>query len=107
MNSENWPLRPTPPPLITVTGSHREMGRQIGQACAAQVRHSLDNARALLDKTYEKLELTWAGAQIQARKYMPFAQEHYPRYVEELMGIANEALDVDRMSSLSFLPDQV
>jgi isopenicillin-N N-acyltransferase-like protein len=55
------------------------------------VRHSIDNARALLDKTYEKLELTWEGAQIQARKYIPFAQERYPQYVEELIGIAEGA----------------
>lgn len=91
MNSKNWPLRPTPPPLVKVSGSHREIGRQIGQSCATQVRHSIDNARALLDKTYEKLELTWEGAQIQARKYIPFAQERYPQYVEELAGIAEGA----------------
>ena len=91
MKSKRWPLRPTPPPLVKVTGSHREMGRQIGQACAAQVRHSIENAQGLLDKTYEKLELTWVGAQIQARKYIPFAQERYPQYVEELMGIAEGA----------------
>lgn len=90
-SNNNWPLRPTPPPLVRVSGSHREIGRQIGQTCTAQVRHSIDNARALLDKAYEKLELTWAGAQIQARKYMPFAQERYPQYVEELLGIAEGA----------------
>jgi isopenicillin-N N-acyltransferase-like protein len=67
------------------------MGRQIGEACAPQVRRSIENARALLEKAYEKLELTWSGAQIQARKYMPFAQERYPQYVEELMGIAEGA----------------
>jgi len=91
MNSENWPLRPNPPPLVRVTGSHREMGCQIGQASAAQVRHSIENARVLLEKTYDTLELTWEGAQIQARKYIPFAQERYPQYMEELAGIAEGA----------------
>jgi isopenicillin-N N-acyltransferase-like protein len=82
---------PAPPPLIRIGGTHREMGRQIGQACAPQVRHSIENARALLDSAYGELELTWDGAQIQARKYIPFAQERYPQYVEELMGIAEGA----------------
>ncbi len=85
------PPHSAPAPLVRVTGSHREMGRQIGEACAEQVRHSLKNARVLLDNAYEKLELTWAGAQIQTRKYIPFAQERYPRYVEELIGIAEGA----------------
>lgn len=91
MTTEKFPSHPSPPPLIRIFGSHREMGRQIGQDRAAQVRHSIENARALLEKTYEKLELTWAGAQIQARKYIPFAQERYPQYLDELMGIAEGA----------------
>ena len=91
MNVEKPTSHSAPPPLIRVSGSHRRIGQQIGEACAAQVQHSIKNAQALLDKTYDRLELTWAGAQIQARKYMPFAQEHYPQYVEELMGIAEGA----------------
>lgn len=83
-----------PPPLIRVSGSHREIGCQIGEACAAQVRHSIDNARNLIDTAYEQLLLDWEGAKIQARKYLPFAQERYPQYVEELMGIA-EGAEVD------------
>lgn len=85
------PLHPNPPPLIRVKGSHREMGRQIGEAIASKVRHSLENARTLIDGTYEVLELTWEGARIQASKYMPFAQERYPQYLEELSGIAEGA----------------
>jgi isopenicillin-N N-acyltransferase-like protein len=75
------PLHPNPPPLVRVSGTHRELGRQIGEACKKQV----------VADAYEQLELTWAGAQIQARKYLPFAQERYPQYVEELMGIAEGA----------------
>jgi isopenicillin-N N-acyltransferase-like protein len=81
----------SPPPLVRVSGTHREMGRQIGEACKNQVVHSVENARVLLESAYEQLELTWDGALIQARKYMPFAQECYPQYVEELMGIAEGA----------------
>lgn len=80
-----------PPPLVRVKGTHREIGRQLGEACCDQVRHSVENARILLDQTYSSLELTWEGAKIQARKYMPFAQERYPQYIEELMGMAEGA----------------
>jgi isopenicillin-N N-acyltransferase-like protein len=78
-------------PMIKVSGSHLEIGRQIGEACRAQVQHSLENTRSLLAEAYENLQLTWEGAQIQARKYIPFAQERYPKYVEELIGIAEGA----------------
>lgn len=81
----------TPPPLIRVGGTHREMGCQIGQTCAEQIRHSIESAHHLLEITYNDLELTWDGAQIQARKYIPFVQEHYPQYVDELMGLAQGA----------------
>lgn len=85
------PLHPNPPPLVRVSGTHREIGRQIGEACKKQVQHGVENSRNLVADAYEQLELTWAGAQIQARKYLPFAQERYPQYVDELMGIAEGA----------------
>jgi len=85
------PLHPNPPPLVRVSGTHREMGQQIGEACKKQVQHSINNGRTLLADAYEQLELTWEGAQIQARKYIPFAQERYLRYVEELTGVAEGA----------------
>jgi isopenicillin-N N-acyltransferase-like protein len=87
----NTPHHPEPPPLIRVSGTHREMGRQIGEACRPQIEHSVQNARILLESAYEQLELTWEGAIIQSRKYMPFAQERFPQYVDELVGIAEGA----------------
>jgi isopenicillin-N N-acyltransferase-like protein len=85
------PLHPNPPPLVRVSGTHREMGRQIGEACRKQVQHGVENGRTLVADAYQQLELTWDGAQIQARKYIPFAQERYPQYVEEMIGIAEGA----------------
>jgi isopenicillin-N N-acyltransferase-like protein len=67
------------------------MGRQIGEACKKQVQHGVENGRNLVADAYQQLELTWAGAQIQARKYLPFAQERYPQYVDEMIGIAEGA----------------
>lgn len=80
-----------PVPLVMVKGSHREIGRQIGEEFREQIRLHVQNTRALIDATYETLELTWESAQIQARKYMPYAQESYPQYVEEMEGIAEGA----------------
>ncbi len=83
-----------PPPMVTVKGSHRQMGQQIGEACRPKVQHSIDSAKKLVDATFEQLQLNWEGAKNQARKYFPFGQERYPRYVEELEGMA-EGADVD------------
>jgi isopenicillin-N N-acyltransferase like protein len=88
------PIHPTAPPLIQVSGSPRQMGQQIGEACRTQVHNSLANARSLLDSAYDELQLTWEGAQIHARKYLPFALERYPQIVEELRGMA-EGADVN------------
>ncbi len=91
MNIPKTPPHPNPPPFIRIKGSHRQMGRQMGEAIAAQVHHSIANVRALIEGTYSVLELDWDGAQIQARKYIPFAQERYPQYVEEMLGVAEGA----------------
>lgn len=89
--SDKNPTHPTPPPVIRVNGTHRDMGRAIGEAMAAQVHHSIENAHVLIKDTESTLELDWEGAVMQARKYMPFAQERYPQYVEEMEGIAEGA----------------
>jgi len=93
MNEANAIQQVNQPPLITVMGTHREIGRQIGEACTIQIRHSIENAMKLIESIYSELELTWEGARIQASKYIPFAQERYPQYVDELRGIA-EGSDV-------------
>jgi isopenicillin-N N-acyltransferase like protein len=87
----NTPVHNEPPPLIEVSGTHLEMGRQIGEAARSQVQNSIANARILIDAAYHDLELTWEGAKIQARKYLPFAEERYPQYVDEMRGTAEGA----------------
>jgi len=89
--SNSNPQPSPPPPIVYVRGSNRQMGQQIGEACKEQIRHSIENAHTLIDQTYDYLELTWEGAQIQASKYMPFAQERYPQYVDEIQGMAEGA----------------
>lgn len=91
MTDQKIPTHPSPPPFARLKGTHREIGRQYGEAFAGQVRHSLENARSLIDSAYEALELTWDGAKIQSRKYLPFAYERYPQYVDEMLGISEGA----------------
>jgi isopenicillin-N N-acyltransferase-like protein len=87
-------IHPDPISLIKVKGSHREIGRQIGEAYREQIQHHLHNTRELIKSTYGTLELDWPGARMQGRKYIPFAQERYPQYVEEMLGIS-EGANVD------------
>jgi len=87
----NATVHNSPPPLIEISGTHREMGQQIGEARREQIQHSVENARQLIEQAYDTLELTWDGAQIQSRKYLPFAEERYPQYVDEWRGIAEGA----------------
>jgi isopenicillin-N N-acyltransferase like protein len=83
-----------PLPIIKVKGSHREIGQQIGEAFREQIRHHIQNTRQLIDSTFENLELDWDGARMQGRKYIPFAQESQPEYVEEMQGLS-EGANVD------------
>ncbi len=85
------PTHPNPPPLVRISGTHHEMGRQIGEACRRQVQHSIESGRKLLADAYEQLELTWEGARIRTRQYIRFAKEYRPQYVEEMAGIAEGA----------------
>ena len=78
-------------PIIHVQGSHYEIGKQIGEGMRLQIQHGVESAKTLIDKAYDQLQLTWDGAIIQAKKYIPFAEERYPQYVDEMKGIAEGA----------------
>jgi isopenicillin-N N-acyltransferase-like protein len=80
--------------LVRVKGNHREIGRQIGEACAPAIQRMLDVYKANLEASHDELQLTWEEAILQSDKYYPYALEHTPQYVEELEGMA-EAAEVD------------
>ncbi len=82
---------PNPVPLVKVKGNHREIGRQIGEAMKPQVVHSIESAHKMVADAYGQLQLDWVGANIQSRKYLPFAQERYPKYVDEILGMSEGA----------------
>ena len=87
----NTIIHNSPPPLVEVSGTHHEMGCQIGEARREQVQHSIENAHLLIEQSYDTLELTWDGARVQSRKYLPFAEERYPQYIDEMQGVAKGA----------------
>jgi isopenicillin-N N-acyltransferase-like protein len=78
-------------PLIHIGGTPREMGLELGRARKESILHMVSNVRAFLEKTYGQIRLAWPEAVLQAHKYLPFAQELTPRYVEELRAVAEGA----------------
>jgi isopenicillin-N N-acyltransferase-like protein len=80
--------------LVHIKGSHRQMGQQLGEACAPAIHRMLAIYKDTFVSAYDEIELTWDEAVLQSLKYYPFAQEYTPQYVEELEGMA-EAAEVD------------
>ncbi len=78
-------------PLITVSGSHYEMGTQIGEAMRTAIQGMLVTYRENFVLAYDEIKLTWEQAILQSRKYAPFAEEYVPQYIEELRGMAEGA----------------
>ena len=77
-----------PAPIVTVQGTHTSIGQQIGEAQRSAIKHSIENARILVESIQDVLHLSWEGAKNQASKYLPFVQERYPQYLDELLGLA-------------------
>ncbi len=79
---------PTSLPLIEVSGTHREIGRQVGEAASDRIRRSL----AYYEDNIEWLAgMSFPAAEQRALGLLPFAQRALPQYVEELAGMAEGA----------------
>lgn len=91
-------------PIIYARGTLREIGQQIGEDRREQIQDSLCNMRELIEHSYETLHLTWDAARNQACKYIPFAYEHYPQYMQEMEGLAEGAgIHIDDLTALNAL----
>lgn len=77
--------------LIKVRGSHRSVGRQIGEACGEVVRSAADLEKAGVPKNGMTLDELIAEAAF----YRAKTEEHMPFLCEELDGVA-EAAGVDQ-----------
>jgi isopenicillin-N N-acyltransferase-like protein len=75
-------------PLIEVSGGHREIGRQIGEAAGDRIRRSL----AYYEDNIEWLAgMSFSAAEARASALLPYARRVLPQYVEELAGMAEGA----------------
>ena len=72
-------------PRFRVAGSHRQIGRQFGEAAAPLIRHHLNKALARLEV---HSSLTRADALAAAMQYRPYVQVHAPFLDEEVVGVA-------------------
>jgi isopenicillin-N N-acyltransferase-like protein len=75
-----------PIPVIEVRGSHREVGRQIGERMRPTLQRMLPRLREDL-----VTGVTWEDMMQQGRTYLTHSRAVYPQYVEELEGIAEGA----------------
>jgi len=81
-----------PVPIVYAQGSHYEIGRQVGEHRRDVIRLTLDTYRGLFRSEAARLDIhSWEEATRHARKYLPFAEESVPQYVEELRGVADGA----------------
>jgi len=82
-------------PIVYAEGSHYEIGRQIGADRQEAIQLMLAVYRRYFEQEGERIGIAdWDAAILHARKYLPFAEESVPQYVEELQGIA-DACNVD------------
>jgi isopenicillin-N N-acyltransferase-like protein len=90
-------------PIVYAKGSHYEMGKQIGVDRKAVIHQMLSVYRRYFEEDGDKIGIAdWDEAILHARKYLPFAEESVPQYVEELEGIADgAALDLNDLLVLN------
>lgn len=78
----------TPPatfPIYRFSGSHFEIGKQFGEACAERIHLHLDLAQSRLE---QKQNIPRAHALANAYRFQPFVEASAPFFVEEICGLA-------------------
>jgi isopenicillin-N N-acyltransferase-like protein len=75
-----------PIPMIEARGTYREVGRQIGEQCKAQIQGMLPYLRKDLP-----VGVAWDAMLDQSKVYLAHSRAVYPQYIEELEGIAEGA----------------
>jgi isopenicillin-N N-acyltransferase-like protein len=71
--------------LIRIQGGPRELGRQQGESARPQILRALERYRQIIPKA---TNLTWEEARRESRKFLPYGEEAFPHFVEEIHGIA-------------------
>ena len=75
-------------PVIEVNGAPRERGRQQGEGARSQILRALARYREVLPQA---INMTWAEGLREARKFLPYGEETFAGFVEEIRGIAEGA----------------
>jgi isopenicillin-N N-acyltransferase-like protein len=75
-------------PLVEVSGKPFDMGREIGKKCALRVTAY---RKAIAASIAHYTGRDWRTASARALLHLPYAEEFYPDYVEELKGYAEGA----------------
>ncbi len=87
---QKTPLGRKPVPIVHAAGSHYELGKQVGRAQAEAVHRMIASYQRAFQEEGGRIAITgWDEAVLHARKYLPFAEESVPQYVDELQGIAD------------------
>lgn len=77
-----------PFPHIVARGSHRELGRAVGEAAREQIAAAI----AFYEEHFLAMAgLTFAEAERQSLEYLPYVRRYLPQYVDELEGMAEAA----------------
>jgi isopenicillin-N N-acyltransferase-like protein len=75
-------------PSFRIAGSHRQLGRQFGEAAASLIRLHLERALARLES---HSSLTRNDALAAAMQYRPYVQQYAPFLDQEIVGMAEGA----------------
>lgn len=75
-------------PIIEVRGGPHQRGQQQGEGARPEIHRALWRYREVIPKI---MKMTWEEALREARKFLPYAEETFPEYVEELRGLAEGA----------------
>jgi isopenicillin-N N-acyltransferase-like protein len=81
-------MKPRTVPIIEVRGDPRERGQQQGEAARPQILRALTRYREILP---EAINSTWEDGLREARKFLPYGEQTFPQFVEEIRGIAEGA----------------
>jgi isopenicillin-N N-acyltransferase-like protein len=75
-------------PVIEVRGGPHERGRQQGEQARSEILSMLTLYRRILPPV---TRMSWQDGVREARKFLPYGEEAFPEYIEELRGIAQGA----------------
>jgi isopenicillin-N N-acyltransferase-like protein len=81
-------MKPKTVPIIEIRGRPRERGRQQGEGARDQIVRALARYREVLPHV---INMSWEVGQREARKFLPYAEEAFPQFIESIRGIAEGA----------------